>query len=187
MPFENEAQFTLIGIILGLAIYNHVILAVNFPMVVYRKLMGGRGSFYDLEDWNPTLYRSLKSMLDYEGDEMEECFMQTFKISYTDVYGGAVEYELKPSGGDIAVGQHNKQEFVDLYSDYLLNTSINRHFRAFKKGFDMVTDESPLKLLFRPEEIELLVCGSKVCIMYILLRVYLISLKRIKEIDFKFS
>lgn len=33
---------------------------------------------------------------------------------------------------------------------------------AFKKGFQMVTDESPLQLLFRPEEIELLVCGSKV-------------------------
>lgn len=32
--FENEAQFTLIGIILGLAIYNNIILAVNFPMVV---------------------------------------------------------------------------------------------------------------------------------------------------------
>lgn len=26
----------------------------------------------------------------------------------------------------------------------------------------MVTDESPLNLLFRPEEVELLVCGSKV-------------------------
>lgn len=27
----------------------------------------------------------------------------------------------------------------------------------------MVTDESPLHLLFRAEEIELLVCGSEVC------------------------
>lgn len=51
--FENEAQFTLIGIVLGLAIYNNIILAVNFPMVVYRKLMGMKGSFADLEDWNP--------------------------------------------------------------------------------------------------------------------------------------
>lgn len=32
--FENEAQFTLIGILLGLAIYNNIILNVNFPMVV---------------------------------------------------------------------------------------------------------------------------------------------------------
>ncbi|KAJ8931749.1 hypothetical protein NQ314_015281 [Rhamnusium bicolor] len=51
--FESDAQFTLIGIVLGLAIYNNVILAVNFPMVLYRKLMGKRGSFEDLQDWNP--------------------------------------------------------------------------------------------------------------------------------------
>ncbi|XP_028901993.1 ubiquitin-protein ligase E3A [Zeugodacus cucurbitae] len=160
-PFENEAQFTLIGIILGLAIYNNIILAVNFPMVVYRKLMGGIGTFYDLKYWNPTLYRSLKSLLDYQESDMEEVFMQTFKISYNDVFGEVVEHELKTGGGDILVGQHNKQEFVDMYSDYLLNKSIERQFRAFKKGFEMVTDESPLKLLFRPEEIELLVCGSR--------------------------
>ena len=35
-------------------------------------------------------------------------------------------------------------------------------FRPFKQGFDMVTKESPLRQLFRPEEVELLVCGSKV-------------------------
>lgn len=56
------------------------------------------------------------------------------------------------------------QEFVDLYADYLLNTSVDKKFRAFRRGFQMVTDESPLHLLFRPEEIELLVCGSKVSV-----------------------
>ncbi|XP_055907876.1 ubiquitin-protein ligase E3A isoform X2 [Eupeodes corollae] len=160
-PFENEAQFTLIGIVLGLAIYNNIILAVNFPMVVYRKLMGGHGSFYDLADWNPTLYRSLKSMLEYDGSDMEDVFLQTFKITYSNVFGETVEHELKANGDTIAVNQENKQEFVDLYSDFLLNKSIDRQFKAFKKGFEMVTDESPLKLLFRPEEIELLVCGSR--------------------------
>lgn len=152
----------MIGIIIGLAIYNNIILAVNFPMVVYRKLMGGRGSFYDLNDWNPTLYRSLKSMLEYEEPDMEEVFMQTFKISYKNVFDEVVDHELKHGGEDIAVSQDNKQEFVDLYSDFLLNKNIERQFKAFKKGFEMVTDESPLKLLFRPEEIELLVCGSRV-------------------------
>lgn len=159
--FENEAQFTLIGIVLGLAIYNNIILAVNFPMVVYRKLMGINGSFYDLADWNPVLFKGLQSMLEYEEPDMEEVFMQTFKISYKDVFGNTIEHELKPNGGDTPVTQENKQEFVDLYSDFLLNTSIEKQFRAFRKGFQMVTDESPLQLLFRPEEIELLVCGSK--------------------------
>lgn len=31
----------------------------------------------------------------------------------------------------------------------------------------MVTNESPLKYLFRPEEIELLICGSRVRILNI--------------------
>lgn len=54
--FESDAQFTLVGIVLGLAIYNNIILAVNFPMVVYRKLMGKKGYFEDLQDWNPVKY-----------------------------------------------------------------------------------------------------------------------------------
>lgn len=57
---------------------------------------------------------------------------------------------------------HHSQEFVNLYADYILNRSVERQFTAFKKGFLMVTSESPLKHLFRPEEVELLICGSRV-------------------------
>lgn len=57
---------------------------------------------------------------------------------------------------------YNSQEFVDLYAEYILNKSVERQFKAFKKGFLMVTNESPLKYLFRPEEVELLICGSRV-------------------------
>ncbi|XP_049820248.1 ubiquitin-protein ligase E3A isoform X2 [Aethina tumida] len=159
--FESDAQFTLIGIVLGLAIYNNVILAVNFPMVVYRKLMGKRGSFEDLQEWNPLLYNSLKSMLDYTESDFEEVFMQTFRINYTDVFGSVMSYDLKENGDTINVTQENKYDFVDLYANYLLNKSVEKQFHAFYKGFQMVVDESPLELLFRPEEIELLICGSK--------------------------
>ena len=51
--FENDGQFMLIGIVLGIAIYNNVILDVQFPMVVYRKLMGKKGTFEDLELSHP--------------------------------------------------------------------------------------------------------------------------------------
>lgn len=54
------------------------------------------------------------------------------------------------------------QEFVELYADFLLNKMVERQFRAFRRGFNMVTDDSPLANLFRPEELELLVCGSQV-------------------------
>ncbi|XP_043268036.1 ubiquitin-protein ligase E3A [Venturia canescens] len=160
--FESDAQFTLIGIVLGLAIYNNVILDVRFPMVVYRKLLGRKGGFADLEDWSPTLYRSLTEMLNYTGDDMAETFMQTFRVGYKDVFGTVLFHELRENGDEIYVNQENKEEFAELYADFLLNGSVERQFKAFRRGFQMVTDESPLALLFRPEEIEQLVCGSKV-------------------------
>ncbi|XP_018332233.1 ubiquitin-protein ligase E3A [Agrilus planipennis] len=159
--FESDAQFTLIGIVLGLAIYNNIILAVNFPMVVYRKLMGKRGSYEDLLEWNPTIYNSLKQLLEYDEPDIEDVFMQTFRISYQDVFGSIIYHDLKENGDQINVTHQNKHEFVDLYADYMLNKSVEKQFRAFYRGFQMVTDESLLELLFRPEEIELLICGSK--------------------------
>ncbi|XP_012279942.1 ubiquitin-protein ligase E3A isoform X2 [Orussus abietinus] len=160
--FESDAQFTLIGVVLGLAIYNNVILDVRFPMVVYRKLLGRKGGFADLEDWSPTLYRSMMEMMNYIGDDMPDTFMQTFRVGYKDVFGSVLFHELRENGDEMYVTQENKMEFADLYADFLLNRSVERQFRAFRRGFQMVTDESPLALLFRPEEIEQLVCGSKV-------------------------
>ncbi|XP_038856661.1 ubiquitin-protein ligase E3A-like isoform X1 [Salvelinus namaycush] len=157
---ENEAQFTLIGIVLGLAIYNNCILDVHFPMVVYRKLMGKKGTYLDLADSHPVQYQSLKELLDYEGD-VEEDMMITFQISQTDLFGDPITYDLKENGDKIPVNVDNRKEFVSLYGDYILNKSVERQFKAFRRGFQMVTNESPLNCLFRPEEVELLICGSR--------------------------
>ena len=161
VSFENEAQFTLIGIVLGLAIYNNVILPVSFPMVVYRKLMNLKISWHDLADCNPIIFNSLKSLLEYSEPDVEDMFGQSFEIGYQDVFGNLQKHCLKKDGNKIIVSQCNKHEFVELYADFLLSQSIEKQFKAFKKGFQMVTDESPLNLLFKPEEVELLVCGSK--------------------------
>ncbi|XP_065205619.1 ubiquitin-protein ligase E3A isoform X2 [Planococcus citri] len=159
--FENESQYKLIGLVLGLAIYNSIILDVRFPMVVYKKLLGKKGIFSDLEDFNPVIYNSLKSLLDHQDDDVEDVYMQTFRISFTDIFGNVVYHDLLPEGDKIPVSLYNKKHFVDLYADFLLNKSISKQFNAFRKGFRMVTDESPMKYLFRPDEIEILICGSK--------------------------
>ncbi|KAK5931263.1 hypothetical protein CgunFtcFv8_027425 [Champsocephalus gunnari] len=157
---ENEAQYTLVGLVLGLAIYNNCILDVHFPMVVYRKLMGKKGIYLDLSDSHPALFQSLKELQEYGGD-VEKDMMLTFQISHMDLFGSPILYDLKEDGEEIPVTQENRQEFVEMYSDYILNKSVERQFRAFKKGFQIVTNESPLKYLFRPEEVELLICGSR--------------------------
>ncbi|XP_013793236.1 ubiquitin-protein ligase E3A-like [Limulus polyphemus] len=107
--FESDAQFTLIGIILGLAIYNNVILDVHFPMVLYRKLLGRRGSFRDLYGWNPGLARGLQYLLDYQSSDIEDVFMQSFRITYQDVFGTLLTHDLKDNGEEILVNQENKQ------------------------------------------------------------------------------
>ena len=35
-----EPEFELVGIVIGLAVYNQCILDVHFPLVVYKKLLG---------------------------------------------------------------------------------------------------------------------------------------------------
>ena len=42
----------------------------------------------------------------------------------------------------------------------MLNKCIKKQFNAFLRGFELVTDESPLKILFRPQQLEQLVCGE---------------------------
>ncbi|XP_029460607.1 ubiquitin-protein ligase E3A isoform X1 [Rhinatrema bivittatum] len=158
--FETEGQFTLIGIVLGLAIYNNCILDVHFPMVVYRKLMGKKGTLHDLADSHPVLYQSLKELLEYEGS-VEDDMMITFQISQTDLFGNPLMYDLKENGDKIPITNENRKEFVSLYAEYILNKAVEKQFKAFRRGFHMVTNESPLKYLFRPEEIELLICGSR--------------------------
>ncbi|CAG0881653.1 unnamed protein product [Cyprideis torosa] len=159
--FESDRQYTLIGIIFGLAIYNNVILNVNFPRVVYKKLMGRRGTFHDLKDYNPTLYQSLCDLLASKDDDMESSFMVNFRVGYKDVFDNPLWHDLVEDGENIFVNKENRLEFVERYADFILNGCIASQFRAFKRGFNMVTEESPLNLLFRPDEVELLVCGSK--------------------------
>jgi len=52
---------------------------------------------------------------------------------------------------------------VDLYVDWLLNSSIAEQFNAFRTGFDLVVNESPLTYLLHPHELELVIRGSEVC------------------------
>ena len=51
--FESDGQFMLIGLLLGLAIYNNVILDIHFPMVIYQKLVGCTIIFHDLYSSHP--------------------------------------------------------------------------------------------------------------------------------------
>lgn len=161
---ESEKEFKLIGMLFGIAIYNNVLLDVQFPPVFFRKLMGKLGTIEDLQFSHPQLHQSLTSLLDFEGtdEDFEDCFMLTFQISVTDNFGSVVSFNLKEGGESLPVTKQNRQEFVDLYSDFILNKGIEEAFKAFRRGFVKITFNSPLAKWYSPEELEILLCGSNV-------------------------
>jgi len=159
--FEVEAQFTIIGIVLGLAIYNNVILDLHLPSVIYRKLSGKKGTYQDLKDFRPSVYQGLTDMLNYDGDDFEDVFLQPFQISYTDLFGDTITKELCEGGEQRMVNKANVREYVDRYADFMLNKIPEKQFLAFQRGFSLVTAESPLNMMFTPTELEKLICGEK--------------------------
>ena len=76
--------------------------------------------------------------------------------------------ELVEEGSEIQLTQDNKNEYVYMYCDYLLNKHIEKQFKAFKRGFDRVVDTELIKVTvsifkaFRPEELEQIICGKEV-------------------------
>lgn len=163
--FEVNLQFELFGTVLGLAIYNQVILDVHFPMAVYKKLMHGSSTklgLQDLLDFQPSLAQGLIGLLEHEdaGSFQETFGPLRFVVEY-ECFGAVQEAELKEGGKDIEVTFENREEYVRRYCDYIFNTSVERQFNAFRKGFDQCIKDTLFRQLFRYDELELLICGSK--------------------------
>jgi len=175
--FETSDQFFLVGVVLGLAIYNSTILDVALPPFAFRKLlMAAPASTHlpailspgqvrptmtytldDLAEYRPRLAKGLRQLLDYDGD-VESTFCLDFVIDI-EKYGSMERVPLCTGGERRAVTNANRREYVDMYVRYLLDAAVSRQFEPFKRGFFTVCGGNALSL-FRSEEIELLVRGS---------------------------
>ncbi|KAG0327734.1 putative E3 ubiquitin-protein ligase [Podila horticola] len=156
--FESLDQFYLVGVVIGLAIYNSTILDLPLPLAVYKKLLNTPVTLEDLATFRPDLAKGFDQLLNYEDDDVEDVFCLNFVGSY-EAYGESVEVPLMPDGGNIPVTNHNKQQYVERYANFIMNSSISDQFESFRRGFYLVCGGHALSL-FRPEEIEFLVRGS---------------------------
>uniref|UniRef100_A0A671X9Y0 HECT-type E3 ubiquitin transferase n=1 Tax=Sparus aurata TaxID=8175 RepID=A0A671X9Y0_SPAAU len=168
---DNYSEFQLVGTLMGLAVYNSIALDIHFPLYCYRKLLTpptapcdqnalvgmATATLDDLQQIMPELAHGLGELLNYDGN-VEEDFYLTFQV-FQEEMGVVKSYNLKPGGDKIPVTKQNRKEYVQLYVDFLLNKSIYKQFAAFYHGFHSVCASDALMLL-RPEEVEMLVCGS---------------------------
>ncbi|KAI9562370.1 hypothetical protein GHT06_013335 [Daphnia sinensis] len=168
----NLKEYNLIGVLMGLAVYNSIILDLHFPSICYRKLLSPpvvpanhsarvgvvrNFNLDDLAQFMPEVVFGLKELLAYEGN-VEEDMGLTFQVSFGE-YNEVVTVPLMENAHRVPVTNANRNEFVRLYLDWILNKGIYEKFRAFYLGFHSVCASNAL-IMLRPEEVEILVCGS---------------------------
>lgn len=158
--FEPRIKFELVGFIIGLALYNTVILDIHFPRVVYKKLLGMEWTFDDLIDYSPAIAKSLEFILNYDKDDLQDILECTFTVD-VESYGKQEQVDLVPGGSSIYVTQANKYEYAHKYMEWMFDKSIESLFNAFKKGFyKLYSGEFTTNC--DPEELQLMICGSPI-------------------------
>ncbi|XP_038060442.1 probable E3 ubiquitin-protein ligase HERC4 [Patiria miniata] len=158
--FEDGEMFRLVGIIVGLAIYNLTIISLPFPLALYRKLLNRpTKSLEDFKQLDPLFATNLQNLLDIEEAEALHDLCLTFEITMEN-YGEMETDELKPGGAELEVTMENRQEYVDSYVDYVLNTSVEQQYSFFSQGFLHVCGGRVFNL-FHPQELMDMVIGDE--------------------------
>ncbi|KAK0425501.1 hypothetical protein QR680_009238 [Steinernema hermaphroditum] len=161
LDLADPVSFNFVGRLCALAVYNAILVDFPFPSALYKLLLDYKAN--DLMMLHPTEGRSLQSVSDYEGNNVEDVFGLTFQISI-DMLGDAVDVELKPGGKDIPVTNENRAEFIRLYIQRRLELGvgdiISQQLTAFRNGFRNVM-RSKILDFFQPHELMELMVGNE--------------------------
>jgi hypothetical protein len=79
---ESTKKFELVGLAMGLAVYNGITLPVSFPKALYIKLLAGTPMLDDVDDYWPELAKGLKELLRWEDGDVGDVFVRTYEYSY---------------------------------------------------------------------------------------------------------
>ncbi|KAF3157254.1 hypothetical protein TWF788_005469 [Orbilia oligospora] len=84
VTLEPMHKFELLGLLVGLAVYNGVTLPVSFPLVMYRKLLGWKVELEDLGDGWPELVKGMKKLLEWsdEDGDVGDIFVRSYEFGY---------------------------------------------------------------------------------------------------------
>ncbi|KAH8816070.1 HECT-domain-containing protein-like protein [Xylogone sp. PMI_703] len=155
-------KFELIGLIVGLAVYNGLTLPVTFPKALYRKLLGRDiTELHHIVDGWPALASGLTSLLEWDEKDgsVEDIFTRTYEFSI-DYFGRPVNYEMGPLAqlpqfNDMEVTDpidaplvtnENRNSYVSDYIRWLTDISVRPQFEAFKAGFFTCVDRRSVSL-----------------------------------------
>lgn len=156
LPQVSVSVEELTGVLLGLALYNGVMMDVHFAPVLYDVLLGRSPERRHLEQAMPTVAASLDKLLRYDGN-VEEDLCLTFEV--VSVTPEEEKHELVPDGASKPVTEDNREDFARLYTRYLLYDSVKQQLEAFMRGFTNAIGRFALDVC-TAQELELLLVGN---------------------------
>jgi len=156
-------MFSFLGKLMGIAIRSKEYLSLNFPSLVWKKLINETLTVDDLEAIDITKAKCIKMMRDI--DERNFAFAFEDMPFITQSASGRTG-ELVPNGTNKIVSYENRSEFCDLLFQYHLS-EFDSQINAIKSGLGEII---PLHLLslFSHDEVETMVCGKPIIDLAIL-------------------
>ncbi|XP_043294104.1 E3 ISG15--protein ligase HERC5 [Cervus canadensis] len=151
--FEKKSYF-FFGLLCGLSLFNCNVADIPFPLALFKKLLDQTPSLEDLKELSPVLGKNLQTLLDDDGDDLEEVFHIHFNVHWDEN-----DVDLIPDGSQIVVDQANKRDYVSKYVNYIFNISVKAVYEEFQRGFYKVCDKEIIEF-FHPEELKDVIIGN---------------------------
>lgn len=154
---DHLHYFKFIGRFIAMALYHGKFIYSGFTMPFYKRMLNKKLTMKDIESIDPEFYNSLVWIRD---NNIEECGLEMFFSVDFELLGEIKPHELKPNGGDIRVTEENKEEYLNLVTEWRMTRGIETQTKAFLDGFNEVV---PLEWLqyYDERELELIICGMQ--------------------------
>eukprot|EP00835_Amoeboradix_gromovi_P003343 NODE_217_length_14216_cov_0.430545.p1 type:complete len:811 gc:universal NODE_217_length_14216_cov_0.430545:12470-10038(-) len=120
----------MVGIMMGLAGYNGIILDYRLPVAIFKKLNKEELKMDDFIEIFPDMGKGLLMLLSEDVTDLELCF----DVSYDTIYG-IKTYELINNGSNTKVTNGNKQEYIELFIQHKMNVGVESQFEKLYDGF----------------------------------------------------
>ncbi|KAK7504720.1 hypothetical protein BaRGS_00004206 [Batillaria attramentaria] len=154
---DHLLYFRFIGRFIAMALYHGKFIDSGFTLPFYKRMLSKKLTIKDLESIDQEFYQSLQWVKE---NNIEECGLELYFCADFEVLGKIEQHELKPGGADIRVTEENKEEYLNLMTQWRFTRGVEEQTKAFLEGFNEVV---PLQWLqyFDERELELMLCGMQ--------------------------
>ncbi|XP_053625503.1 E3 ubiquitin-protein ligase Su(dx) [Plodia interpunctella] len=154
---DHLLYFKFIGRFIAMALYHGRFIYSGFTMPFYKRMLNKKLTMKDIESIDPEFYNSLVWIKE---NNIDECGLEMWFSVDFEVLGQVIHHELKAGGDKERVTEANKEQYLQLVTQWRMTRGIEEQTTAFLEGFNEVITLEWLKY-FDERELELMLCGMQ--------------------------